>query len=332
MKAVVYTEYGPPDVLQFKEVEKPVPGDEQVLVKVQAASINYPDWANLRGKPFLVRLMSGGLLKPKQTILGADIAGRVEAVGGNAKQFQPGDEVFGDISSSGFGGFAEYVAVPESALALKPANISFEEAAAVPMAGIVALQGLRDEDVALRPAEQGPTPKAAGQPQGPPGETPLKVKGRVWVIDNDNIDTDMIYHNRHLAVTDIDEMGTYCLGNLEGWQDFPERAKPGDVVVTGANFGCGSSRQHAVDCFKCVGVRAIIARSFGAIYERNAINAGLPIMEGDLGKLKLRDGDIISVDFTTGEVTKEATREKVAARPFSGVQIEIYKRGGLLNK
>jgi NADPH:quinone reductase-like Zn-dependent oxidoreductase len=145
MKAIVYTEYGPPDVLKLEEVSKPSPSDDEVLVEVHAASVNYPDWANLRGKPFVVRLMSGALLKPKNTILGADIAGRVEAVGRNVKLFQPGDEVFGDISGCGFGGFAEYVSVPEDALALKPANISFEEAAAVPMAAVVALQGLRDQ-------------------------------------------------------------------------------------------------------------------------------------------------------------------------------------------
>ena len=145
MKAIVYTEYGPPDVLKLEEVPKPAPSDDEVLVQVHAAAVNYGDWAFLRGKPFVVRLMSGGLLKPKHTILGADIAGRVEAVGGNVKQFRPGDEVFGDISACGFGGFAEYVSVPENALALKPANISFEEAAAVPMAGVVALQGLRDQ-------------------------------------------------------------------------------------------------------------------------------------------------------------------------------------------
>jgi NADPH:quinone reductase-like Zn-dependent oxidoreductase len=153
VKAIVYTEYGPPDVLKLEEVPKPAPSDDEVLVQVHAAAVNYGDWAFLRGKPFVVRLMSGGLLKPKHTILGADIAGRVEAVGGNVKQFQPGDEVFGDISACGFGGFAEYVSVPENALALKPANISFEEAAAVPMAGVVALQGLRDQGK-VQPGQQ----------------------------------------------------------------------------------------------------------------------------------------------------------------------------------
>jgi NADPH:quinone reductase-like Zn-dependent oxidoreductase len=126
-------------------VEKPTPQDGEVLVEVRAASVNYGDWALLRGQPFVVRLMSGGLLKPKNTILGADIAGRVEAVGKDVNQFQPGDEVFGDISASGFGGFAEYVAVPADVLVLKPTNSSFAEAAAAPMSGVVALQGLRDQ-------------------------------------------------------------------------------------------------------------------------------------------------------------------------------------------
>ena len=120
MKAIVYTKYGPPDVLQLKEVEEPTPKDDEVLIKVHAAAANYADWALLRGKPFLVRLMTGGLLKPKNKILGADIAGRVEAVGRNVKQFQSGDEVFGDISGCGLGGFAEYVCASENALVLKP--------------------------------------------------------------------------------------------------------------------------------------------------------------------------------------------------------------------
>jgi NADPH:quinone reductase-like Zn-dependent oxidoreductase len=145
MKAIVYEAYGPPDVLELEAVEKPVPRDDEVLVSVHAAALNYVDWALLRGIPFLIRMMSGGLSKPKNTILGADIAGRVEAIGRGVTQFQPGDEVFGDISDYGFGGFAEYVSAPESQLARKPANTSFEEAAAVPMSGVVALQGLRDK-------------------------------------------------------------------------------------------------------------------------------------------------------------------------------------------
>ncbi|MGB2783546.1 MAG: NAD(P)-dependent alcohol dehydrogenase, partial [Atribacterota bacterium] len=124
---------------------KPTPKDNEVLVKVHAASVNYSDWAFVRGEPFMVRLIGSGLLKPKHRIPGAEVAGRVEAVGRNVKQFQPGDEVFGDLSACGWGGFAEYVSVPENALALKPANMTFEEAAAVPQAAVVALQGLRDK-------------------------------------------------------------------------------------------------------------------------------------------------------------------------------------------
>jgi NADPH:quinone reductase-like Zn-dependent oxidoreductase len=142
MKAIVYTKYGSPDVLQLKDVEKPAPKDDEVLIKIRAASVNAYDWHFLTADIFLIRFMTGGLLKPKDSRLGADIAGRVEAVGRNVKQFQPDEEVFGDI---GHGGFAEYVCAPESRLALKPANLSFEEAAAVPMAALTALQGLRDE-------------------------------------------------------------------------------------------------------------------------------------------------------------------------------------------
>ena len=144
MKAIVATKYGAPDVLELKEVEKPTPRDDEVLIKVHAASANAADLHLLRGDPFLVRLDSG-LLKPKNKILGADIAGQVEAVGRNVKQFKPGDEVFGDISACGLGGFAEYVCARENALALKPPSMTFEQAAAVPMAAVTALQGLRDK-------------------------------------------------------------------------------------------------------------------------------------------------------------------------------------------
>jgi len=145
MKAIIQTLYGPPDVLQLKDVAKPAPKEDEVLVKVLAASINYSDWVYVRGKPFVARFMGSGMLKPKNMLLGADIAGRVEEVGKKAKQFQPGDEIYADLSVCGWGGFAEYVAVPEYVIARKPANLTFEEAAAVPQASIVALQGLRDE-------------------------------------------------------------------------------------------------------------------------------------------------------------------------------------------
>ena len=138
MKAIVPTQYGPPDVLQLKEVEKPDPRDNEVLIKIQAASVNSLDLV-FRG-PLLVRIITGGLFKPKDPRLGADFAGRVEAVGKNVTQFQPGDEVFGTYK----GTFAEYVSVPENKVALKPVNSSFEEAASAPVAALTALQGLRD--------------------------------------------------------------------------------------------------------------------------------------------------------------------------------------------
>lgn len=141
MKAIVYEKYGSPDVIQLKDIEKPTPKDDEVLIKIHAASVNAYDWHFLTADIFLIRLMGGGLLKPKNTRLGADMAGRIETVGKNVKQFQPGDEVFGMVKGS----FAEYTCAPESALALKPVNTSFDEAAAIPMAAITALQGLRDE-------------------------------------------------------------------------------------------------------------------------------------------------------------------------------------------
>lgn len=144
MKAIVTTKYGPPDVLELTEIEKPIPLDNQVLVKIHAASVNFGNLVLLKGEPFLARF-AFGLFKPKYSIPGGDISGVVEAVGKDVTQFQSGDEVFGDLSGCGWGGFAEYVAVPEHALALKPANLSFEEAAAVPMAGVTALQSLRDK-------------------------------------------------------------------------------------------------------------------------------------------------------------------------------------------
>jgi len=142
MQAMVYHTYGSPDVLKLEEVQKPVPQDDQVLVKVVAASAAAGDWHLLRADPFLVRFMSG-LLTPKYKILGAAVAGRVEAVGRNVTQFKPGDEVFGDLSRCGFGAFAEYVVASEDALALKPTNLTFEQAATVPVSAVTALQGLR---------------------------------------------------------------------------------------------------------------------------------------------------------------------------------------------
>ncbi len=175
-------------------------------------------------------------------------------------------------------------------------------------------------------------PKAASASKVAPAARaprPLVVMGRVWVIRKDNIDTDMIFHNRHLAITRIEEMGPHAFGNLAGWEDFASKARPGDIVVTGANFGAGSSRQQAVDCFKALGVGAIVAKSFGAIYERNAINAGFPIVTSALCDTDIRDGEEITVDFVKGTITR-ADGSAVQAQPWPEVQIATYLRGGLL--
>jgi NADPH:quinone reductase-like Zn-dependent oxidoreductase len=151
MQAVAYTKYGSVEVLELKEVRNPVPGDNEVLVKVYAVSINDWDWQLLQGIPFMNRLING-LLKPKRQILGSDIAGTVEEVGKNVKRFRPGDEVYGDLSGT-WGGFAEYVCARENQLALKPADMTFEEAAAIPQAAMLAVQGLRDKGN-LRPGQK----------------------------------------------------------------------------------------------------------------------------------------------------------------------------------
>lgn len=144
MKAIVQSEYGSADVLNLEEVEKPIVADNEVLVRVRGAGVHAGDWHLMRGTPFLIRLIFGGIRKPKFTTIGTDIAGQVEAVGKEIKQFQPGDDVFGDLSECGFGAFSEYVSVPENALVHKPTNLSFEVAATVPVSGLAALQALRD--------------------------------------------------------------------------------------------------------------------------------------------------------------------------------------------
>jgi NADPH:quinone reductase-like Zn-dependent oxidoreductase len=144
MKAMRYTQYGEPGVLKLEEMAKPVPKENEILIKVQAASITFGDLAGVKGKPFIVRLTLG-LREPKFPILGKDVAGQVEAVGAGVTEFKVGDEVFGDLSASGWGAYAEYVSAPVDALVQKPANVTFEAAAAVPESAVVALQGLRDK-------------------------------------------------------------------------------------------------------------------------------------------------------------------------------------------
>jgi 3-isopropylmalate dehydratase small subunit len=161
-------------------------------------------------------------------------------------------------------------------------------------------------------------------------EKPTTIEGRVWYIKEDNIDTDMIFHNRYLAITNINEMGQYAFDNLSGYEDFAKKAKKGDIIVVQKNFGSGSSRQQAVDCFLALGISLIFAESFGAIYERNAINAAMPIMTyKSLDSIDLVDGDKIKVDFKTGIVTNRKNNKTVNANPFYDVQLEIYQNGGI---
>jgi homoaconitate hydratase family protein/3-isopropylmalate dehydratase small subunit len=157
------------------------------------------------------------------------------------------------------------------------------------------------------------------------------IEGRIWLVFKDNIDTDMIFHNRYLAITDIKEMGQYTFDNLKGFEDFSGKAKPGDIIISGKNFGCGSSRQQAVDCFASLGIQAIVAESFGAIYERNAINAAFPIITcKSLAEADLQNGDNIKINLKTGEIENLKNKIIFKAYPFSDVQFEVYQKGGLL--
>jgi len=186
------------------------------------------------------------------------------------------------------------------------------------------------EPAVFTPREQAEKQEKATRRQKVVQDKPVEIEGRVWIIDRDNIDTDMIYHNKYLSVTDINEMGQYTFDNLQGYEDFSSKARQGDIVVAGKNFGSGSSRQQAVDCFKSLGVQAILAQSFGAIYERNAINAAFPILKYDsMGQLDLQTGDILRVNFQTGEITNTSKNKTIQVEPFSEVQMEIYQNDGL---
>lgn len=159
------------------------------------------------------------------------------------------------------------------------------------------------------------------------------IEGRVWLVLKDNIDTDMIFHNRYLAITDLKEMGQYTFNNMKGFEDFTKKVKPGDIIISGKNFGCGSSRQQAVDCFVSIGIQTVIAESFGAIYERNAINAAFPIVTCDsISLLDIKDGDILNINLLTGDLHNLNNNKSTKAEPFSSVQFEIFNKGGLLGK
>ena len=165
------------------------------------------------------------------------------------------------------------------------------------------------------------------------------ISGKTWVLTDeagaliDNIDTDMIFHNRYLHITEVAQMGQYALDNLKGWEDFAARCRPGDIVVAGANFGCGSSRQQAVDCFRALGAQALIAVSFGAIYFRNAVNAGWPVLAcPQLDAQAITSGDEVAIDLEVAG-WRNLTRDQrlPALRPVSDVQRQIAEAGGLFS-
>ncbi len=163
------------------------------------------------------------------------------------------------------------------------------------------------------------------------------LKGKTIVIKDENgfgindIDTDMIFHNKHLHITNIDEMGQYSFGNLPGWINFPKLTSGNDFLIVGENFGAGSSRQQAVDCFRSLGVTVIIGESFGAIYKRNAINSGLPLITAPkIMKSGIKTGDELNIDLVTGEITNSITGEPIlSVKPLSKVQLDIYQAGNL---
>ncbi|MBN1891100.1 MAG: hypothetical protein JW850_24095 [Thermoflexales bacterium] len=165
----------------------------------------------------------------------------------------------------------------------------------------------------------------------------ITIEGRLWVLTDpdgvlyNDIDTDMIFHNRYLHITDVAQMGQYALDNLKGWESFARQAKPGDIILAGKNLGAGSSRQQAVDCFRALGIGAVVAASFGAIYKRNAINSGLPIISAPrLAEMasEIKSGDRLEVNLASGQMVLNGS-QTVQAEPFSQVQMDIYQAGDL---
>ncbi|MHA1942003.1 MAG: LeuD/DmdB family oxidoreductase small subunit [Candidatus Hodarchaeales archaeon] len=163
------------------------------------------------------------------------------------------------------------------------------------------------------------------------------LKGKAIVIKDtngksiDDIDTDMIFHNKHLYITNINEMGQFSFGNLPGWEEFPNLTSGNDFLIVGENFGAGSSRQQAVDCFRSLGVIAIIGESFGAIYKRNAINSGLPlIIAPKIMEAEIKTGDELNIDLTSGKISNNITKKLIqSVKPLSNVQLDIYQAGNL---
>lgn len=170
-------------------------------------------------------------------------------------------------------------------------------------------------------------------------QKPTILEGRAIVVKDqngesiDDIDTDMIFHNKHLHITEISEMGQHAFGNLQGWESFPEMTKSGDILVVGKNFGAGSSRQQAVDCFRALGIQMIIGESFGAIYKRNAINSGIPLMTApEIMNDDIEAGNTIKINLLTGEIFNVAKNCLLKrANPLSKVQLDIYQAGNLFD-
>ena len=161
---------------------------------------------------------------------------------------------------------------------------------------------------------------------------PTILRGKVWYIPFNDIDTDMIYHSRYEEISEKEAIANYTFSNLSGYEDFASKVIAGDIVITGHNFGLGSSRQQAVDCFMALGIQAIIAKSFAVIYERNAINAGLPIIVcSQIDELQLQTGDILEIDLNSGKISNDRNKLSVVGEKFSNIQMEIYQRGGLFN-
>jgi 3-isopropylmalate/(R)-2-methylmalate dehydratase small subunit len=165
----------------------------------------------------------------------------------------------------------------------------------------------------------------------------MKIQGRAVLVVGpdgrfiDDIDTDQIFHNRFLTITDQREMGAHAFSSLDGWQDYPDRAKEGDILICGENFGAGSSRQQAVGCFQALGVAAIVARSFASIYFRNAVNAAMPVVQAQgIGESMFQTGDRVEIDLVTGEIVNLESGLRVQGVPASTVQLEIIQAGGLL--
>jgi 3-isopropylmalate/(R)-2-methylmalate dehydratase large subunit len=214
------------------------------------------------------------------------------------------------------------------------AGLVYLASPAVVAASAVAGYITTPDEIPATPAEFEKKPTLKSTPKDKArSEKPTKVEGRIWIIPKDDIDTDMIFHNRYLTITDIKEMGQYTFDNLKGFENFAKEAKPGDIVITNKNFGAGSSRQQAVDCFLSLGISCILAESYGAIYERNAINASMPILTYETGILsgaELQNGDTVEVDFIGGELINKRNGKKAMINKFYDAQLAIYRNGGLL--